>query len=71
MKLYGKEIDKVIHRPAKFGGYKHCVRGDILVFVVLWCNLNSGYAEVRILLVACRRLMMVKISDNFLDWKQD
>ena len=32
-------------------------------------SLNSGSAQVQILLVACRRFEMVRISDNGLDWK--
>ena len=32
-------------------------------------SLNSGSAQVQILLAACRRFAMVKISDNGPGWK--
>ena len=33
-------------------------------------SLNSGSAQVQILLAACRRFAMVRISDNGLGWKK-
>ena len=31
-------------------------------------SLNSGSAQVQILVTACQRSAMVRISDNYLDW---
>ena len=49
-----------------------------MIVVVSWLSplhnfiqqsLNSGSAQVQILLTTCRRFVMVRISDNGPDWK--
>ena len=53
----------------------------LIISVTPWCSgyyycanfiqrsLKSGSVQIQILLVACRGLMMVRISDNGLGWK--
>ena len=62
---------------------KHClkpfpIRISDHVFVTLWCSgyhnfiqlsLHSGSVQVQILLLACQRLAMVRISDDGHSWK--
>ena len=57
-----------------YSGYHYCTSDAVVYWLSLLHNfiqlsLNSGSAQVQILLAACRRFAMVRISDNGPGWK--
>ena len=57
-----------------YRGYHYCTSDAVVYWLSLLHNfiqlsLNSGSAQVQILLAACRRFAMVRISDNGPGWK--